>query len=134
LSLFLKRKQNFAKALPTICCFFLKNELRNQENEAMFRVWNPYRSKLGASIINGIKEIPIKPGEKVLYLGAASGTTVSHVSDIVGPVIKFFFFADFPKWFLESFYKKLCFRLCVVVVVFFVDSYCIYSPASACVG
>jgi len=57
----------------------------------MFRVWNPYRSKLGASIINGIKEIPIKPGEKVLYLGAASGTTVSHVSDIVGPVIKFFF-------------------------------------------
>jgi len=26
------------------------------------------------------------PGSKVLYLGAASGTTVSHVSDIVGPV------------------------------------------------
>merc|ERR1719384_903207 len=29
--------------------------------------------------------MPIKPGAKVLYLGAASGTTVSHVSDIVGP-------------------------------------------------
>ena len=28
----------------------------------------------------------MKPGSKVLYLGAASGTTVSHVSDIVGPV------------------------------------------------
>jgi hypothetical protein len=27
-----------------------------------------------------------KPGAKVLYLGAASGTSVSHVSDIVGPV------------------------------------------------
>jgi rRNA 2'-O-methyltransferase fibrillarin len=27
----------------------------------------------------------MKPGAKVLYLGAASGTTVSHVSDIVGP-------------------------------------------------
>lgn len=26
------------------------------------------------------------PGSKVLYLGAASGTTVSHVSDVVGPV------------------------------------------------
>uniref|UniRef100_A0A7N2N0L2 Uncharacterized protein n=1 Tax=Quercus lobata TaxID=97700 RepID=A0A7N2N0L2_QUELO len=26
-----------------------------------------------------------KPGARVLYLGAASGTTVSHVSDIVGP-------------------------------------------------
>ena len=25
------------------------------------------------------------PGKKVLYLGAASGTTVSHVADIVGP-------------------------------------------------
>ena len=28
--------------------------------------------------------MPIAPGSKVLYLGAASGTTVSHVSDIVG--------------------------------------------------
>lgn len=27
-----------------------------------------------------------KPGARVLYLGAASGTTVSHVSDLVGPV------------------------------------------------
>jgi len=27
----------------------------------------------------------MKPGSKVLYLGAASGTTVSHVSDLVGP-------------------------------------------------
>lgn len=26
------------------------------------------------------------PGARVLYLGAASGTSVSHVSDIVGPV------------------------------------------------
>jgi rRNA 2'-O-methyltransferase fibrillarin len=25
------------------------------------------------------------PGSKVLYLGAASGTSVSHVADIVGP-------------------------------------------------
>jgi len=49
-----------------------------------FRIWNPYRSKLGASIVNGLKSIYMKPGCKVLYLGAASGTTVSHVSDIVG--------------------------------------------------
>ena len=27
----------------------------------------------------------MKPGSKVLYIGAASGTTVSHVSDLVGP-------------------------------------------------
>jgi rRNA 2'-O-methyltransferase fibrillarin len=49
-----------------------------------YRVWNVFRSKLAASIINGVKDIYIKPGAKVLYLGAASGTTVSHVADIVG--------------------------------------------------
>ena len=31
-----------------------------------------------------------KPGARVLYLGAASGTTVSHVSDIVGPVSSYY--------------------------------------------
>ena len=49
-----------------------------------YRVWNPYRSKLGAAILNKLKVMPIRDGSKVLYLGAASGTTVSHVSDIVG--------------------------------------------------
>jgi rRNA 2'-O-methyltransferase fibrillarin len=49
-----------------------------------YRVWNPFRSKLGAAVVGGIANIYIKPGSKVLYLGAASGTTVSHVSDIVG--------------------------------------------------
>lgn len=47
-------------------------------------MWNPFRSKLAAAILGGIGNIYIKPGTKVLYLGAASGTTVSHVSDIVG--------------------------------------------------
>jgi rRNA 2'-O-methyltransferase fibrillarin len=50
-----------------------------------YRVWNPFRSKLAAAILGGVDNIYIKPGAKVLYLGAASGTTVSHVSDIVGP-------------------------------------------------
>lgn len=49
-------------------------------------MWNPFRSKLAAAIVGGVDKIYIKPGAKVLYLGAASGTTVSHVSDIVGPV------------------------------------------------
>jgi len=49
-------------------------------------VWNPFRSKLGAAIVGGIENIYMKPGSKVLYLGAASGTTVSHVADLVGPV------------------------------------------------
>lgn len=50
-----------------------------------YRVWNPYRSKLAAAIVGGIDHCHIGPGSKVLYLGAASGTTVSHVSDIIGP-------------------------------------------------
>jgi len=50
-----------------------------------YRVWNPYRSKIAAAIIKGLKNFFIKPGWRILYLGAASGTTVSHVSDIVGP-------------------------------------------------
>src|SRR5881628_3352349 len=49
-----------------------------------FRVWDPFRSKLAAAILKGLSKVPIAPGKKVLYLGAASGTTVSHVSDIVG--------------------------------------------------
>ena len=50
-----------------------------------YRVWNPFRSKLAAGIMGGLDELFIAPGKKVLYLGAASGTSVSHVSDIVGP-------------------------------------------------
>jgi rRNA 2'-O-methyltransferase fibrillarin len=49
-----------------------------------YREWNPYRSKIGACIICGFDLMGIKPGATVLYLGAASGMTVSHVSDIVG--------------------------------------------------
>jgi rRNA 2'-O-methyltransferase fibrillarin len=50
-----------------------------------YRQWNPFRSKLAASVLGGVKQIYMQPGSKVLYLGAASGTTVSHVADIVGP-------------------------------------------------
>ena len=50
-----------------------------------YRVWNPFRSKLAAAILGGVEAVHMPPGSKVLYLGAASGTTVSHVSDVVGP-------------------------------------------------
>ncbi len=49
-----------------------------------YRVWDAFRSKLAGAIIKGLQTVPIEPGSKVLYLGAASGTTPSHVSDIVG--------------------------------------------------
>jgi len=59
--------------------------VQDGEDKIEYRVWNPFRSKLAAAILGGIEEIHMGPGSKVLYLGAASGTTVSHVSDIVGP-------------------------------------------------
>ncbi|MEM0454034.1 MAG: fibrillarin-like rRNA/tRNA 2'-O-methyltransferase [Sulfolobales archaeon] len=49
-----------------------------------YREWNAYRSKLAAALLKGIKELSITPSSKVLYLGAGSGTTASHISDIVG--------------------------------------------------
>jgi fibrillarin-like pre-rRNA processing protein len=49
-----------------------------------YRVWDPFRSKLAAAIVKGMRIVPVKPEMSVLYLGAASGTTPSHVSDIVG--------------------------------------------------
>jgi fibrillarin-like pre-rRNA processing protein len=48
-----------------------------------YREWNAFRSKLAGAILKGLKYNPVKKGTKVLYLGAASGTTPSHVSDIV---------------------------------------------------
>ena len=58
-------------------------KLITHENDE-YRLWSPRRSKLAAAIKLGLSEMPIQPGSKVLYLGAASGTTVSHCSDIVG--------------------------------------------------
>lgn len=49
-----------------------------------YRLWDPFRSKLAAAILKGLETVPIRSRHKILYLGAASGTTASHVSDIVG--------------------------------------------------
>ncbi len=52
--------------------------------EDEYREWNAYRSKLAAALVKGLKELPVKEAQRILYLGAGSGTTVSHISDIVG--------------------------------------------------
>ncbi len=51
-------------------------------NRISYRLWSPSTSKLASMITKGMK-IPLHKDSRVLYLGAASGTTVSHVSDIV---------------------------------------------------
>ncbi len=55
-----------------------------KDDGSEFRAWDAYRSKLAAAILRNLSSLPIKPGKLVLYLGSASGTTASHVSDIVG--------------------------------------------------
>jgi len=47
-----------------------------------YRVWEPRRSKVGAALVKGMK-FPLRENHLVLYLGVASGTTASHLSDML---------------------------------------------------
>lgn len=47
-----------------------------------YRRWDAKRSKIGAAVQNGI-DLGLEKDDFVLYLGAASGTTISHLSDIL---------------------------------------------------
>ena len=53
-----------------------------EEGEEEYRLWNPRRSKLAAALLNGLEGFMLKNDSKILYLGASTGTTVSHISDI----------------------------------------------------
>merc|ERR1712210_401430 len=48
--------------------------VEDEAGKIEYRVWNPFRSKLAAAILGGVNAIHMPPG-----------TTVSHVSDVVGP-------------------------------------------------
>ncbi len=57
-----------------------------EPTDGPWRAWDPNRSKLGAMLEQGFETgMTGGPDESVLYLGAASGTTVSHVADVSGP-------------------------------------------------
>ncbi len=60
---------------------YTEDVVRSGEDE--YRLWNPYRSKLAAAVLNGLKHFEFHDSSSVLYIGAATGTTPSHVSDIV---------------------------------------------------
>ena len=55
-----------------------------REKGVEYRLWDPFRSKLAAAIRNKLEYFPFKNKDKVLYLGVSTGTTASHISDIVG--------------------------------------------------
>jgi fibrillarin-like pre-rRNA processing protein len=81
-NVFKKKDKLFTENLE--CCKGKRvyNEILVNYKGKEFRSWNPYRSKLAAAILNGLK-IEIKLNSKILYLGAATGTTISHISDII---------------------------------------------------
>jgi len=79
---FIDGKSIFVKALIKDDKAFAKSILKKGKDE--YREWNPRKSKPAAAIAKGLKNFPLKKGMKVLYLGAASGATISFFSDIVG--------------------------------------------------
>ncbi|MCX8173299.1 MAG: fibrillarin-like rRNA/tRNA 2'-O-methyltransferase [Thermoplasmata archaeon] len=58
-------------------------EVLVREKDREYRRWNPMRSKLSAMLHKKLKNFAFQERTEVLYLGAASGTTVSHISDIL---------------------------------------------------
>ena len=78
-----KHDKLFTENLPQCKGIQVYNEKLVTINGKEYRSWNPYRSKLAAALLKGIKNIRIQPDTQILYLGAATGTTVSHLSDIV---------------------------------------------------
>lgn len=53
-----------------------------EQDGVEYRAWNPRRSKLAALLKKDATSFPFARRSSVLYLGAADGTTVSHVSDV----------------------------------------------------
>jgi fibrillarin-like pre-rRNA processing protein len=54
------------------------------QDNVEYRTWEPKRSKLAAAFSKNLPSGLIRPDMKILYLGAASGTTSSHISDLIG--------------------------------------------------
>ena len=57
-------------------------EVQRKISGIEFRYWNPEKSKLASFLVKKGRIFPFEMNSTALYLGAASGTTVSHISDI----------------------------------------------------
>ena len=72
-----------------------------EPTDGPWRAWAPDRSKLGAMLELGM-DTGLEGDETTLYLGAASGTTVSHVADFAGPTYAVEFAARPARDLLEA--------------------------------
>lgn len=66
-------------AVPGVAVY---GEVLLSQESVEYRRWNPMRSKLCALLHKNLKNFAFGEKTEILYLGAASGTTVSHISDI----------------------------------------------------
>ncbi len=79
-----KKKNIYTRSLdPGNTIYGEKTVLLNDDPKQEYREWNPYRSKLAAAIHNNCSNTYIHKDTKILYLGASTGTTVTHISDII---------------------------------------------------
>ena len=53
------------------------------EDGTEYRRWDPWRSKLAAYLLNSAPRLPFDRPSRLLYLGGAHGTTVSHLADVL---------------------------------------------------
>ncbi len=55
-----------------------------QKSDSEFIEWNPYKSKLAASIRNGLQIFPISQNMNILFVTDIFDSTILHLSNIVG--------------------------------------------------
>ena len=77
-----KNKKLYTQNPPSRKGIKVYNEHLTTHNKIEYRSWNPYRSKLAAALLKGLTPT-LTPKTHLLYLGAATGTTISHLSDIL---------------------------------------------------
>ncbi|TDG49008.1 hypothetical protein AWZ03_004493 [Drosophila navojoa] len=88
---FVSRGKGDSLQLMTRCSEFMEDDFGEETLTAdyngeccRFRIWSPYKSKLAAALLKDLAHVQIFEGSKVMYLGAATGCSVSHLADIVG--------------------------------------------------
>jgi len=92
----------YTKSLAPGIAVYGEELIRKGKDE--YRNWDPNKSKLAAALAKKVSQLGIRPGNTVLYLGCASGTTPSHVSDLVGKE-GFVFALDFAPRVLRDIVK-----------------------------
>ena len=82
MEIFLKDQEIATKNLRPGIRVYDEKLIQEENNDVEYRSWNPRRSKLAAALLNGLENLKLENDSKILYLGASTGTTVSHISDI----------------------------------------------------